>query len=61
MAKIKPCPFCGQPAKLKFKDSVYRVVCESPGCASHYSYYTKEAAIKEWNTRTRPQKEVCDG
>lgn len=57
MAKIKPCPFCGRPAKVKQIDYGWRVVCDTPVCASRYRYLTKEMAIKEWNTRTKPQKE----
>ena len=56
MAKIKPCPFCGQPAHVKMIDYAYRVTCDTPACALRYRYFSKEMAIKEWNTRTKPQK-----
>lgn len=61
MAKIKPCPFCGQPAHVKQIDYSFRVVCDTPVCASRYRYLTKEMAIKEWNTRIKPKKEDSDG
>ena len=61
MTKIKPCPFCGQPGHVKMIDYSFRVVCDTPTCASRYRYLTREMAIKEWNTRTRPQKEVNNG
>lgn len=62
MAKIKPCPFCGQSAQVTLGDNgTYRVRCDTPACASKYSYFTKEMAIKEWNTRTKPRKENQNG
>ena len=61
MAKIKPCPFCGQIGRVVLRNSAYKVVCDTPACASHYSYFTKEMAIKEWNTRIRPKKEAQNG
>ena len=31
------------------------------GNKPNYSYFTKEMAIKEWNTRIRPKKEAQNG
>lgn len=61
MSKIKPCPFCGEPAKIKsMPHGGYRCVCDTIACASRTSYLTKEMAIKEWNTRIRPKKKEAN-
>lgn len=57
MAKIKPCPFCGLPAEPKLVRGAWRVTCEGEACASRTIYFSKDLAIKEWNTRMKPQKQ----
>jgi hypothetical protein len=63
---LKPCPFCGKEAKLKYtryeySDS-YHITCGDLDCLGHNPYYpvlTNEAAneknkqilIEKWNTR----------
>lgn len=61
--KLRPCPFCGQPASIKlcfdeFGFGTYYVACcggdVKMGCISEKGYYvgdfvTPEDAVKAWN------------
>ncbi len=58
--KLKPCPFCGGPAKIRAqyngnrRISGYYVNCNKRGCPIFTSTRvrkTKEEAKAEWNTR----------
>lgn len=54
---IKPCPFCGKPARLRGSDNVsgtpfYYVECDNINCmASVAGQETPEKAIELWNRR----------
>jgi hypothetical protein len=67
MNKLKPCPFCGDVDGVKIEPyhnsyrqhDGYDVSCQNIHCIFQPSGWTKteEEAIKEWNTRTPPDKE----
>lgn len=52
--KLKPCPFCGSPAKLEIlggPESLFRIVkCSKCRCDLHW-WTTVELAIEAWNKR----------
>lgn len=60
---IKPCPFCGRDAELRWEfdmedeDLFFDVVCLNPGCAASHGFERKAmdhvAAIERWNRRIR--------
>ena len=66
--KLKPCPFCGRPAKIHEEDwdchksdKPYQAVCEGAyiraeeGCGAETLWYaTEEEAIAAWNRRAKP-------
>ena len=56
-AKLKPCPFCGQPARIDECDD-YRVVCENEDeCgAMVYNFHVLSNAVKAWNRRVEVEK-----
>ena len=62
--RILPCPFCGGEAKLmRFPkcERKYVVICENEQCMAsvgNYSY-SKEKAIKAWNTR-KPLERIVE-
>lgn len=51
--KLKPCPFCGKPAKLIEypEDKTYFVRCNCGASTRIYSY--RKLAIKAWNKRAK--------
>ena len=55
--KLKPCPFCGEPAVLDTYYDFYRVRCDYPECPGNVKdgdgiwYGTIEHAVQRWNTR----------
>jgi len=60
MTKLKPCPYCGESAKVRwFKDDdrlAWQVCCSDIGCLVRPitpSYRPKEAAVDAWNTRAK--------
>ena len=52
--QLKPCPFCGAPAKLEIlggPESLFRIVkCSKCRCDLHW-WPTVELAIEAWNKR----------
>ena len=70
--KLKPCPFCGNPAEI-IQDKpfdwypcepTYIIRCSFEfGCIGHYinvRHSTKEYAINSWNCRRKRNKLTCD-
>lgn len=56
MNDLKPCPFCGESAKL-WNDG--KVSCSNPGCGCWKSHLQENAVpfyVDDWNTRT-PEKQ----
>lgn len=56
MDDLKPCPFCGSPAKLMggpYSQETYSVWCTRQRGKRHHidCGYNEAAAIREWNTR----------
>lgn len=52
MADLKPCPFCGEKAKIVELRSGNSVVCTNTHCWVATKYYdTPEKAIAAWNRR----------
>ena len=50
MSDLKPCPFCGEPARIMLAPDVW-VQCTGCGAMSAFSA-TPESAIGKWNRRT---------
>ncbi len=66
--KLKPCPFCGDAAKIKMhkylrrfasqdnpNEYYWRVECLSCGAGIN-AYFTEQEAIKAWNRRVNDGK-----
>ena len=58
--KLKPCPFCGNPAKLRYECDKREIIdlwcvqCENELCYAMTGWETKkEWAIKRWNRRIK--------
>ena len=57
MAELKPCPFCGGVARLKYRPPVCAVVCKKCGamsdtfCDEHEEMDSKKQAVEAWNRR----------
>ena len=51
MAELKPCPFCGEEAKMwQYMTDEWRATCN--GCVAQTRYCnTREEAIEAWNRR----------
>lgn len=59
--KLKPCPFCGAPAKIAYFDSAEtlsftytHVVCDNPDCwvqPESAGFIDEQSAVKAWNRR----------
>jgi len=60
MKKIKPCPFCGEEAEIKYSDRYYWIECE--GCHARTNDFciddyergmaeTQKLTTKSWNKR----------
>ena len=67
--KVKPCPFCGGEAKIRYiNDLRYHhimVCCSKCWCAiketlGHYERYDIEKTIKKWNTRVTESERKKD-
>lgn len=59
MEELKPCPFCGQPPSVIFRDKIIfkgalRIQCTNLKCGvtTYIQGYNKEHLIKQWNQRT---------
>lgn len=50
--ELKPCPFCGEPARIRFND-VFYAECSNRLCLVHpkVSATTPEVATEIWNRR----------
>ena len=49
---IKPCPFCGKPARLRGSDDFWYVECADINCmATVAGQNTAEEAVECWNRR----------
>lgn len=62
--KLLPCPFCGGEAfmlKNKGMLETYRAYCGNEDCSvsPRVSAYSKEIAVKLWNTR-KPMQEIVE-
>lgn len=52
MGELKPCPFCGQKAKLVYReDNNEFAAVQCDFCWVKTIYLKKEAVIKAWNRR----------
>lgn len=57
MTELKPCPFCGSPAKLdayqfgREKETRYHVECSKCWCQEDWDYWKIDDAIAAWNRR----------
>ena len=58
MSDLKPCPFCGEEARLTYSTDNHRkpyVTCDTPKCPGcntyQWHYHTEAEAIEAWNRR----------
>lgn len=53
--ELKPCPFCGNNARLLSGTECYEVICSNPDCAAIIarSFPSREEAITAWNRRAK--------
>lgn len=54
MAELKPCPFCGRKAELRYTEEGFSyIVCANDGCYVRTDgHLNEESAINHWNKRT---------
>lgn len=58
MAELKPCPFCGAPARMKITPHIpdgkdYTPQCTDPSCCGRLvkKWQDREVAVYAWNRR----------
>lgn len=59
MDVLKPCPFCGEAAKLDTTGRLYMVYCFSTSCYVNPAtkfFRRKVEAVKAWNRRSRYER-----
>ncbi len=69
MDELKPCPFCGEEARLdiseeKSCETTYDIDCYGKGCfrpINNFPFESKEQAIKAWNRRIGSAKDSAAG
>lgn len=52
MAELKPCPFCGGEAKVKYILGKKAVVCQECNAEMYSDYTPIEMLVEMWNRRT---------
>lgn len=57
--ELKPCPFCGEEAEVRYQSNLYGVRCKK--CLATVAAFDTEAeAIEAWNQRVATDKNVGD-
>lgn len=56
MPELKPCPFCGGPARIRKTITGWCVMCESDACGADVMFYAGDRkpvakTVELWNTR----------
>lgn len=53
--ELKPCPFCGEKARIDRYEHFYRVLCTDCPALTEW-LYSEQEAINHWNTRAYDEK-----
>ena len=57
--ELKPCPFCGRQAEIRYEDGFVHIVCANDGCYARTDGCANEQeAAKCWNRRANNENNI---
>src|SRR5690348_16503032 len=59
--ELMPCPFCGAQPVLSQNDFLWKINCPVGGCESGLHAFSRENAVKKWNTRVPSSPRQAQG